>query len=836
MENDLIFGNIRISFLGEEILRIERKYRGAFCNENTFFIPDRGQFVLNGVAYSFNEGVLCFGDYELYLPKGNTLGGLRLEKNGKPVYRYQRISNSGELPPPQKTPEVFPIADTPRIFLPEGGYSVMRKGEYRIQENAEDVYLLFAKGDAKRLRRLYVELTGRCELVRLSTLGGWNSKYYAYSEETAKKLICDYEHYGVPLDNMVIDTDWRLSEKGWGYDVNKKLFPDMRRFLDFAHSRGVEIMFNDHPEPVHGSSVFEPCEIAYREKNLQALMELGLDSWWYDRNWHTHLISPTEHVQWESFGLYLYHDVTKNFYRNHADGGKIYRRPVIMGNVVDIANGDYLAITDSASHRYGIQWTGDIASMSCTLGQEIENLIRCSENCIAYMNSDCGGHTGNPDKEQFIRWMQYGTLSPVFRPHCTNTVLRHREPWLYDDETLDIVREYNLMRYRLLPCLYTLAYEAYATGIAMMRSLALEYPDDGRAARNDEYLFGKNLLVAPVCGAVPQPLTEKNYVAPVEVTFYKGIELKGEPVASVRWKKLFMPLRHESPAEGVPVYNFSARVKTKIAVKKPVRLYVKNDDGATVYLDGECVLDDKNTHSAVLTPVAELQPNRVYCVEIDYFQADGEAFLGLYQTELSAGNEKQIYLPAGRWMDLFDGQVYNGRQTVNKRYSLRSMPLFVRLGALIPLAEGAQTTKAQDWSRLVYDFYPDKASSDEGYLYEDDGETTAYLYGAFRKSRYIAEYLAEENAFMVRLRAAEGEFSGTRATARREYTIKYHLLKGVERVKHVSVNGKDMPFNIYEKSDVFPLNTEHAAPDGAVLTVNFVADTAEDTQIKFFLE
>lgn len=76
-----------------------------------------------------------------------------------------------------------------------------------------------------------MELTGRNELVRLSTLGGWNSKYYAYTEEEAKQLILDYEAHNVPLDVMVIDTDWRSCEHGWGYDINTKLFPDMKRFL-----------------------------------------------------------------------------------------------------------------------------------------------------------------------------------------------------------------------------------------------------------------------------------------------------------------------------------------------------------------------------------------------------------------------------------------------------------------------------------------------------------------------------------------------------------------------------------------------------------------------------
>lgn len=835
MKNELIWNDLRISFLGEDIVRIERRYQGGFCDENTFFIPDRAQLGTSERAYSRNGNALRFGDYELYLPEGDTLCGLRLEKNGEEVYVCGRLKNSGELPPPGNTPEAFAIADSPRILLPEGGYSAERKGEYVVQEGAEDLYLLLAEKDPKKLRRLYVELTGRCELVRLSAFGGWNSKYYAYCEEEAKQLILDYERHGVPLDNMVIDTDWRFSEQGWGYDVNKKLFPDLKRFLDFAHSHRVEVMFNDHPEPLDGAHVFEGKEIEYRERNLQSLMELGVDTWWYDRNWHTHLISPVAEIRWETFGLYLFHEITQNFYRRKSGDRRKHRRPVIMGNVVDIANGEYCGICDSASHRYGIQWTGDIASMACTLAQEVENLVRCSENCVPYMHSDCGGHTGNPDKEQFIRWMQYGTLSPVFRPHCTNTVRRFREPWLYDGETLEIVREYELMRYRLLPYLYAKAYEAYATGEAMFRSLALDFPDDEQAARKDEYLFGNDLLVAPIGGVVPTELSESDYTAPVYVTFYDGIEAKGSSIASATWNKVLLNLRHEPPMEGVPVYHFSAKIRTKIKFDRPMRLYVKSDDGVTVFVDGKCVLEDNDMHSAILFPLDVLSPNEEHDLQIRYFQGGGEAFLGLYAAEPKDESEKEIYLPEGRWMDLFDGTVYAGRRTIRKRYGLRPMPLFVRLGALIPLAAPAQTTKDQSWETLVYDFYPDREGSDAGYLYEDDGETTAYQTGEFSKSDYFAKYSEKEKAFVVNFRAAEGSFQGDRAVKRRKITLKYHLLAGADRVARVCVNGRETPFEMREKACVFPLNTEIPAPDGAVLAVSFEAETANNYEVKFYL-
>ena len=831
----IISGNVRVQLLSKDIVRIEYGEKERFCDENTFFIPNKSSYDKK-VAYAQKNGAIVFGEYELCVPENaKSLAGVCLYKNGKKVYTYKKLANSGELPPLNKTPEVFAISDTPRITVPEGGYSVNRKGEYKTEENVRDVYLLLCKKDAKLLRKLYVELTGKPELVRLSTLGGWNSKYYAYTEDEAKQLILDYEKYDVPLDVMVIDTDWRSCENGWGYDINTKLFPDMKRFLDFAHARGVELMFNDHPEPVEGTQVFAPEEIAYREKNLQAIMDLGLDIWWYDRNWTTRLIPPTESVRHETFGLYLFEDITRHYYQNAAADKDVYRRPVIMGNVVNIINGTYAGITDSASHRYSIQWTGDIDSLPNFIAQEIDSLIKCGNNAIPYMNSDCGGHLGNPDKEQFIRWMQYGALSPVFRPHCTNTVDRTREPWAYDDETLDIVRDYNNLRYRLLPVIYKNAYNAYETGEPIFKALGWEYPKDKRALKiDDEYMLGNDILIKPIVGALFAVIEEKYFTSPVTAVYYNGREPKGEPITTAEYKKLDIELAHVPPEKGVPVYDFSARFKTSVKFDKDKKLFLRSDDGATVWIDGVKVHEDKTTHPAMYFSLGTVQKDIEHSIEIEYFQADGEAAIGLYCDE-DCDETTEIYLPEGKWLDVFGGKAYNGGKSVRRAFGLREMPLFIRSGALIPLAYEAKNTKEQKWNKLVFDFYPDKQSSDEGYLYEDDTQTTAYKKGEFKKSRFAARYCEKCNAYVVSLYKAEGSFKNDKCFAEREITFKVHLLNG-ENISCVTVNGKSVSFETEKKTaSAFPLNTEKTASDSDTVIFKLNALSDMDYEIKFVL-
>ena len=356
-----------------DVIRVEKSRKGVFCDEDTFFFPHRNELSSGDVEFTVNENVITFGYYQLVIPTDGDIRSFVVNKQGETVYKYKRLKNSGELPRPYRTPEIFAISDNPRVFVPVGGYSVNRQGEYRIEENVDDVYLLFVNNDARKLRSLYVQLTGRNQLVRRATLGSWNSKYYAYRQKEAEQVILDYEKRNVPLDNIVIDTDWRKSLNGWGYDINEQLFYDMKGFLSFAHQHGVEVMFNDHPEPLNGAHVFEPQEIAYREEKLQSMMDLGLDTWWYDRNWHTSLNSPDEDLSVFAWGMYAFQFIEDEYYQelSQEELQEYARRAIIMGNIDGCLHGNWKYASDISSHRYTIQWTGDIGVDDHALELEI---------------------------------------------------------------------------------------------------------------------------------------------------------------------------------------------------------------------------------------------------------------------------------------------------------------------------------------------------------------------------------------------------------------------------------------------------------------------------------
>ncbi len=843
---EIIFGKIRIQLISKEIIRIEKEYEDHFEDRDTFFVPDRN-FCKEELPYSLKERKDCthilFSDYDIRIRKNaRGMSAVSIYRGRTCVYRYHNGVNQGELPSYSETPEIYAVYDKPRIIVPPYGYHAEKKEDeyngYLIQKDADDIYLIFAGNDPRRLRRAYLDLTGRPELLRLSAFGCWNSKYYAYTQKEAEDIIRDYQSHDVPLDNVVIDTDWREMSSGIGYDVNTQLFPDMKAYFDFAHQNNIEIMFNDHPEPQPGAtSVLSPTEIAFREEKLKHFLSLGLDYWWYDRNWSTKLISPDGFIHPETWGMYLFHDITAHEYQREAKG-KAPRRVGVMANADNIANGTYFGIQNTASHRYPFQWTGDIGSGSESLYQNIENVLLAGENCIPYVHPDCGGHTGNPDKELYIRWMQIGTFLPVFRPHCTNTVIRTREPWQYDEETTDIVRESVKRRYRLLPMFYASAYQSYLDGNPLDRRILDEYPKEKAAEQYPgEFLFGNLLVAYPDYEKARElerhPLSSQHFLTSVHATFYEGREPEGTPLLETKFDNIDFNSDGTPFAEGLPVYDFSCRMETDIRLDKDRALAFVVDDGIRVRVDGEPYCEDWTCHSAAVLSGRTLKKG-THHIELEYFQGGGEAVLQLYLLKARKQKNGTVYLPKGDWLDPYTGKSYEGGKAVIRDFSLDETPLFVKRGTVSLLAPDSNNTKTQQWNRLTLDYYPSKKEKETTFLYEDDRETIAYQSGACRKMKVETCYEKEKLAFEVRLSKAEGDFHG--ADREKEITLKYHSLYDTP-VESVLLNGREIPFTLNPRNlKASILSNEESAPDSDVVLATFTHQMTEEDIISIVLQ
>uniref|UniRef100_A0A7S3PMI1 DUF5110 domain-containing protein n=2 Tax=Aplanochytrium stocchinoi TaxID=215587 RepID=A0A7S3PMI1_9STRA len=152
----------------------------------------------------------------------------------------------------------------------------------------------------------------------------------------------------------------------------------------------------------------------------------------------------------------------------------------------------------AGSQRFGAIWTGDNAAEWSHLAASIPMLLTIGLAGLPFAGADVGGFFGNPDTELLTRWYQAGAFQPFFRAHA-HIDTKRREPWLFGDETLRILRDVVRQRYTWLPYIYGLYKESEEIGVPVMRSLWMHYPQDTKTfANEDQWLLGADLLIAPV--------------------------------------------------------------------------------------------------------------------------------------------------------------------------------------------------------------------------------------------------------------------------------------------------------------------------------------------------
>ena len=712
-----VVGKVRVQTLSDTVVRIEEIGTKGFEDRASFTVVNRNDWHGAEGEVEQKEGYtqISTKGYNVIIPDRCGADGVYVtDKSGKTLYTYAgRTDTNVYIPSPSDELKSWYFTDTLRVIPSYYGYSATATEDllqgWDFNSVATDVFVFLPGGSYKQFCSDYVSLTGRSEMVNLSTLGFWDSRWYAYNSETAIQQIEDYRSRGYAIDVLVIDTDWRDSSgSGIGYDINERLFPDMAEFLKQCEELGVDICFNDHPEPVKGTgSLLDKEEVEYRGEKLTLLLSLGLDYWWYDRNWSVSLNPINNGYSVYALGMYAYQWITQDYYESIADINEYARRGLIMGNVDGCLHGEWKYASDISAHRNSIQWTGDISSTDLDLAQELyATVMGGAEIGLPYMSSDIGGHTRSVSDEMYMRWIQYGALSTICRVHCTNASIIGQEgrmPWLFGEEAEKVAHTYLDMRYRLMPVFYNLVRENYDTGLPVMRRLDIEYSQYVEAARNDEYLLGENILVAPV-------------------------------------------------------------------------------------------------------------------------------------TEAKGNDKRTVFIPDGVWIDVWTGDRFNGPQTINVAHPLQTSPIFVREGALIPLADNGENTDAADWSNLTLDVYPSVNLNTQTRLYEDDTNTVAYKDGHYRTTDIKMNYDATVQNVKISIDTAKGEFTGERACAERKWKIRVHTGEDWGKITGVKINGEafdiDKIVRRSKNTTANPFATEGGARDGVIYEFNVNTEVNKEYELE----
>jgi alpha-glucosidase len=235
--------------------------------------------------------------------------------------------------------------------------------------------------------------------------------------------------------------------------------------------------------------------------------------------------------------------------------------------------------------RYSAVWTGDNVANWDHLRLSVSMLLNLGVSGVPLVGSDVGGFSGNPTPELYARWLEAAALTPFLRSHSEAGSNPH-EPYSFGPEFTKINRASVELRYRLLPYLYTLFREHTETGAPVMRPLWFEYPDDARTYLiEDEYLVGRDLLVAPV---VTEGATKRRVSFPAGdawVDWWTGRRYEGGRDAEVDAPLERLPLfaRVGAALPTIPVIQHTGE-RPKVSLTLVV---VPGADGETrIYQDG----------------------------------------------------------------------------------------------------------------------------------------------------------------------------------------------------------------------------------------------------------
>jgi alpha-glucosidase len=398
--------------------------------------------------------------------------------------------------------------------------------------DAGEMNYYFIHGETVReIIQEYTHLTGRMELPPLWSIGYQQCRYSYYPDKEVISVADTFREKDIPADTIVFDIHYM--EKYKIFTWSKRDFADPKGLLSQLREKGFNVVvmcdpgikveegyeayddgikndiFIKYPDGqnytgqvwpgwCHFPDFTNPKARSWWKDHFRDYVALGVQGFWNDMN---------EIATW---GNMLPENIEMDFEGNKSTmrrGRNIYgfqmARSTYEGTKALMNNKRPFNLTRSGYsgiQRYAAVWTGDNVAYDehMMLGVRIVNSMGISG--IAFAGYDVGGFVGNADSKLFARWVSIGALSPFFRGHSMINS-RDSEPWSYGEEVEQISRNYIKFRYKLLPYLYSLFYEASETGMPIQRSLAIDYPHDARiydGHYHHQYLFGPFILVAPV--------------------------------------------------------------------------------------------------------------------------------------------------------------------------------------------------------------------------------------------------------------------------------------------------------------------------------------------------
>ncbi len=407
-----------------------------------------------------------------------------------------------------------------------------------------DYYFMYG-GSADGVISQMRGLTGQVPMFPLWTYGYWQSRERYKTQFEPVNVVKRYRELGVPLDGII--QDWQY----WGDNVHwnameflNPRFPDPKRMIEDVHALNAHIIISvwasfgpqtkqfeimnkkglmfdfktwplsskdgwpPDPEFPSGVRVYDAYSPEARgifwDFLNTGIFSLGMDGWWLDSSEPDHLaVQPSDFDTRTSLGSFR--KVRNAFPLMHVGGVYDHQRSVTSDKRVFILTRSAFA----GQQRYGSNvWSGDVVASWSALRNQIAAGLNWSLCGLPHWNSDIGGFflwnfpEGLRDahyRELYVRWMQFGGFCPMMRSHGTDAPREIYQFGKKGEKIYDAIEKAITLRYSLLPYVYSTSWDVTAHQSTMMRALMMDFADDRMTLNiNNEYMFGKSILVCPV--------------------------------------------------------------------------------------------------------------------------------------------------------------------------------------------------------------------------------------------------------------------------------------------------------------------------------------------------
>ena len=370
-----------------------------------------------------------------------------------------------------------------------------------------DFFVFF--GEPKEILDAYTDVTGKSPMLPLWTFGTWMSRITYFSQQEGLEIARQLRAHKIPADVIHFDTGWFGVDWQCDYQFAKDRFPDPVAMLKQMRKDGFHVCLWQLPYFTPKNRYFnELVEGGMHVKNAMggmpyedAVLDLSNPKtvkWYQDKIGG--LIDQGVAAIKCDFGEAapfngLYASGKTGFYEHN-----LYplRYNMALWNAVKEHSGEGVIWARSAwagSQRYPLHWGGDAATNDIGMLSDLRGGLSFGLSGFSFWSHDMGGFVTASPEDIYRRWLPFGFLSSHTRAHGAPPT----EPWLISESFTKAFRDCAEMKYQLMPYVYAQAKDCSNRGLPMVRALFVEFPQDpGAWLVEDEYMFGSQILVAPL--------------------------------------------------------------------------------------------------------------------------------------------------------------------------------------------------------------------------------------------------------------------------------------------------------------------------------------------------